>query len=537
MIVLMSMIALLSKVLFSDGCDTGWFGSKCQYKCHCKIKCHISGDCQGPCEKGWFGYKCQYRDVALADTIRTDPPLEYVADFLKDDRNDLCVTSGTITIQWSRSYFIFLTRIVAPKPAIFYSAVRFLIKYNHSANVEEANITGIIIHQNTLDIYFSLNQGIDTLILQTDTVFMTCSLWVSTGRNVALKQNTEQSSTDDVSLSSQGKAVDGDKTTCSRTNKQDERSFWTITFEQFYFLRNVQTIFDELSRDKFYSMTMFDERRKIIYHNPRFDSNHLHERLPKREQKVQTITVRVIANPEEDSSLGLCEFEAYAECPPMMWGLECNNDCNSSCTQGCRTDDGLCSDYCLGYLDPPLCTKECDLGLYGMNCVRKCPDNCKNQTCHHVTGKCHQCVAGYLGKFCDTQCATGFYGDNCTYSCSVNCRNQTCDASNGQCLKCIEGHQGLYCEEECNTGFYGDNCTYSCSVNCRNQTCDASNGQCLKCIEGHQGLYCEEKCNTGFYGDNCTYSCSVNCRNQTCDASNGQCLKCIEGHQGLYCEE
>ncbi|KAI8773303.1 multiple epidermal growth factor domains protein 11, partial [Biomphalaria glabrata] len=60
LILFLILCVFLSNVFVSDGCDTNWFGSKCQYQCHCQQQCDTKGNCQGSCEIGWFGYKCHY---------------------------------------------------------------------------------------------------------------------------------------------------------------------------------------------------------------------------------------------------------------------------------------------------------------------------------------------------------------------------------------------------------------------------------------------------------------------------------------------
>ncbi|GFN81475.1 fibrinogen-related molecule [Plakobranchus ocellatus] len=53
--------------------ETGWFGNKCQFMCHCKYKeeCERpTGTCTGPCERGWFGPACQYVSAEFTPLTR-----------------------------------------------------------------------------------------------------------------------------------------------------------------------------------------------------------------------------------------------------------------------------------------------------------------------------------------------------------------------------------------------------------------------------------------------------------------------------------
>ncbi|KAK3783400.1 hypothetical protein RRG08_033663 [Elysia crispata] len=45
-----------------DRCDEGWFGDRCQFKCHCLDgdDCDNNGFCSRGCDPSWFGPACQY---------------------------------------------------------------------------------------------------------------------------------------------------------------------------------------------------------------------------------------------------------------------------------------------------------------------------------------------------------------------------------------------------------------------------------------------------------------------------------------------
>ncbi|XP_055884730.1 uncharacterized protein LOC106078987 [Biomphalaria glabrata] len=539
MVILILVIFCFANMLISDSCEIGWFGSKCQYKCHCQQNCNDMGDCPGACKSGWFGYKCQYRDVALSDVIRTEPPIVHSVDILKDNNDSTCGATTEIRIRWTRSYFIYWTRLVLPNPGHFYFGVRVFIRQKVSLIMQEVTTPVLIIHKNILDIYLSLDKPIDTLILQSNASNIVCSLWVSAGRNVALKQNTVQSSTDNISLSQPGHAVDGDKTTCSKTLKDDSQSHWTVTFPHSYFIRDFVFMFEDQFTLKWYTMLLLDDVSKTAVRHIGFDAETSNDLSQEETINVTSITIAVHAHARGDSSLVLCEFEAYAECEPRKWGLECNNDCNSSCTQGCRTDDGLCTDHCLGYLDPPLCTKACENGFYGLNCSHKCSALCKDQNCHTENGQCLQCISGHKGIYCTEKCETPFWGFNCTSICSQHCfKDGICFADTGECqYGCQKGYELPICIKECTVGFYGISCLQTCPANCKDRQCHHVSGKCHQCVTGYLGDLCETKCAAGFYGDNCTNNCSDKCLNQTCDATTGRCSHCMKGLQALYCEQ
>ncbi|CAL1527912.1 unnamed protein product, partial [Lymnaea stagnalis] len=68
-------------------CERGWYGSLCQYKCHC------SNNSCTKCDMGWFGPACQYGKLYGPDDLITDA----------DDAT--CVTNITsLEVVWNVSY-------------------------------------------------------------------------------------------------------------------------------------------------------------------------------------------------------------------------------------------------------------------------------------------------------------------------------------------------------------------------------------------------------------------------------------------------
>ncbi|CAL1539558.1 unnamed protein product, partial [Lymnaea stagnalis] len=74
-------------------CDTGWFGSKCQFKCHCESACKATGECTGgaTCARGWFGLHCQKQDLlTIANTTITLEPEQTSSSWLTDSDDATC---------------------------------------------------------------------------------------------------------------------------------------------------------------------------------------------------------------------------------------------------------------------------------------------------------------------------------------------------------------------------------------------------------------------------------------------------------------
>ncbi|KAK6991048.1 platelet endothelial aggregation receptor 1, partial [Biomphalaria glabrata] len=84
-------------------------------------------------------------------------------------------------------------------------------------------------------------------------------------------------------------------------------------------------------------------------------------------------------------------------CEKENWGINCNNNCSTKCFNlSCDSRSGQCDQGCLGYSNPPLCTKDCLEQHWGINCSRNCSDKCLNNTCTATEGACYGgCKSGY----------------------------------------------------------------------------------------------------------------------------------------------
>ncbi|XP_059168900.1 platelet endothelial aggregation receptor 1-like [Physella acuta] len=97
------------------GCDQGWFGSNCQFKCHCKQSnlCSYQGECSngGKCDEGWFGPSCQYYDLARSRDLNTAKTTDIQTVTDGDDLTCQPVVSN-MTFTWTHSYLITWIRII-----------------------------------------------------------------------------------------------------------------------------------------------------------------------------------------------------------------------------------------------------------------------------------------------------------------------------------------------------------------------------------------------------------------------------------------
>ncbi|KAH9489482.1 hypothetical protein Btru_049376 [Bulinus truncatus] len=74
-------------------CPEGWFGSNCQFLCHCNsgVECDFTGECLGKCATGWFGMKCQYQDLTNIPFVTiTTSPTKLNTDWLTDNDEGTC---------------------------------------------------------------------------------------------------------------------------------------------------------------------------------------------------------------------------------------------------------------------------------------------------------------------------------------------------------------------------------------------------------------------------------------------------------------
>ncbi|XP_055884823.1 receptor-type tyrosine-protein phosphatase epsilon-like isoform X2 [Biomphalaria glabrata] len=477
----------------------GWFGSKWQYKCHCVNSCGADGECKGGCASGWFGAKCQYQDLITFAQGKITSENEEVSE-LQDNNDKTCSDKKTIKVDFKTDYY--------------FSWLRAVVEYSHSTRpsillqdnankVIQCTVNKVIVVDNIyMDIQCFASTPVRYLIMQTEGVKL-CTLWVSGGKNVALMQTASQSSTFTSSeLSHACNAVDGNTNgqyigrSCSHTDQDDPNPNWELSFTNpslvnrivLYNRIEASRRLQQFNVDVLYTTTLwsshplYDSRNITIFTTPN-----------------QMVTfLRVSLNPSalihNEKYLTLCEVEVYSECPQESWGLECDKTCDQKCDKSCRQDDGLCTNNCIGFRNPPLCSIACRSGFYGRNCSEKCSTFCKSQVCDSRNGLCKSCITGYKGGYCNEECPKGTWGDKCSNNCSLNCiTNNECDNIKGKCQNgCKPGFQPPNCEKSCSKGTHGSQCSQNCSNNCLHNDCNTVSGICFNCTSGYLGKYCEQ---------------------------------------------
>ncbi|GFN80258.1 multiple epidermal growth factor-like domains 10, partial [Plakobranchus ocellatus] len=400
-------------------------------------------------------------------------------------------------------------------------------------------------------------------------------------RNVALKQNTTQSSTyrnwgSENAVNGIFGTVDGSdevqSSECSRTN--DGRwinGYWRLSFSEpmniiaadIYNRRNPSRkncceqnligftfAVHDGNYKRLYSYTDPSYDPLDIYHVP-FDQSHSSS-IIKQAMKVQ------IKKTSYSSSLNLCEVVIYGDshCQPGKFGRECERDCNCVDDQeACFVATGGCPSGCAsGYIGED-CWTPCNIGCYGFECSERCSDHCRGlgNPCDPKNGACiNGCSPGYQPPLCKEVCHKGTYGVDCAQSCSEHCAgpDKTCNRFDGRCDHgCDVGFAPPFCDKVkatnhnvCSFGTYGPACERKCSSHCSgpNNNCDPTDGRCEEgCDVGYQPPLCNKVCSFGTYGPSCERKCNSHCSgpNNNCNPIDGRCEQgCDAGYQPPLCD-
>ncbi|KAH9494721.1 hypothetical protein Btru_017716 [Bulinus truncatus] len=567
-------------------CSPGWFGSKCQYMCHCSTDatCDVTGQCPSQCASGWFGLGCQYQDLSIIPgaTVTTSPT-QTTTTWLTDGSDTNCNTDTNIQlvkISWNTAYPFTWLRLQIKDSSVKIFNVTF-----KTINSLTSTCSGLQIFEldaTTVDYRCDLNETIQELTVTGTGLKSLCSLFVSGGKNVALKQESSQSSTHDKAFPML--AVDGNtngiftKGSCAHTSEFDPTPSWTLALDT----PKVVNRFVLYNRDP--SDCCSDRLRYFRLETLDINNNILWTYQDTRETlQVYTVTsvqrypvckVRITPTNSINNQvvLTLCEVMVFGDCIPGTWGLECNETCprkcnNTSCNQdtgvcplGCekgfwgdfcqnscsvncynKTCDkktGVCDNGCIGFSNPPICTVECLQDRWGQDCKNICSNNCYDGSCNKLTGVCDKGCNGFSNPpICTAECSTGRWGPNCKFSCRSNCFNNSCDRFTGTCDNGCNGYMDPNdCLVECKKSQWGHNCANNCSTKCFLRQCNRVTGLCDQICDGRINSSCPSDCPNGFYGDNCTMECSSTCKDLTCSGL-GYCISCPPDYRGHFCEK
>ncbi|CAL1536664.1 unnamed protein product [Lymnaea stagnalis] len=350
-------------------CDKGWFGPRCQYKCHCTDDdCDdIYGNCRNgaSCSPGLFGTACQFEDLAANMTI-TLLPVSLTTFNITDGDDDTCLQVPDVTslraalptdlpFTWLRLHF---NTSVTTDTDI---GLTFRDSSKRSRSCD--NKVPVVIGNHTLDIHCDMNVTVDQVTLTGDSVQFLCSLYISGGRNVALRQQTIQFTDSGPTYFdySSRKAVDGamdltiDSTNCTRG-----RNWWTINFQSPQVINRViiytnnyttydafvDTHFDEMLGN--FSVETYAGDGSLIYTYTR--ENELNPQKTYTVfffSKTPVVTLKIHGGTDYWRKLLLCEVEIYGDtvCAPGTYGRECEKLCRCNGTATCGPVEGYDSFY------------------------------------------------------------------------------------------------------------------------------------------------------------------------------------------------
>ncbi|XP_055885025.1 uncharacterized protein LOC106076529 isoform X2 [Biomphalaria glabrata] len=537
-----------------DFCNIVNYALPCKYACRCKGSCDSKGNCLGSsCSDGWFGLACQYNDLVIDAKI--EPPSgETLRSNSSRQDCSLRLLLHYVLFTWSEPQTFTWLRV----NVINKSSFRNITLSLNNALCQNARL--ISVDETTLDIFCDNNVAMTTLKLEGNSVESICTIFISGGRNFALFQKTSQSSTfhsDDSKYAVDGKIlVSCYGGRCSHTNIGDITPYWTVNFGQEYNIKKCvlyNRIDSEKERLKGFLLEMLDDNNLTIftYQNASEPTKLVYTVLNLNGSSVAGVRISQTNKFNQDATPFVClnEFEAYGDCLPGFWGLECKKLCPESCKSSCHVQLGTCNTICNGKSDPPLCSIECASTKWGPNCLNNCNASCYNSSCDKltglcstgcigyqdfphctannscdaITGECFSCKPGYTGIYCNNPCSVTHFGSNCRETCSAQCSQNVCDPQTGRCLTCIPGYKGEFCNIICDSKYYGQNCSNICSTSCVDQTCDRYDGHCLRC-------------NKTMYGRQCLEKCSSRCLNDSCDVSTGKCLACKPDYVGDFCD-
>ncbi|KAK0043916.1 multiple epidermal growth factor-like domains protein 11 [Biomphalaria pfeifferi] len=534
-----------------SACDKGWFGSSCQYKCRCD-SCDPVGHCTGSskCLNGWFGPSCQYQNLAIPENM--EPSVNKVLVDQNDDTCDGHLQGAVLDWKGSAFYPVTWIRLTFKDRAVSNFTLSFEALQSAKVNQSPRNIyttcskeTIVLSNSRTLDIFCESAPTVYSVRLQEAGIESLCSVYISGGRNVALRQNTWMSSVSSLYSKTAASVVDGvghnssAATTCVSTSQEDRTPRLIVTMARpVYFSRYILVNpAPTQMRSNSLQVEAFTLKNVII-------ENHISaNQKPPSKMTVITPRQRDSVNRLEITSLNgtlwLCEVEIYGDviCPTGTYGLDCDMPCHcANATETCFVSTGQCRSGCARGTQGEGCTQACGPGQHGVDCKEQCSQNCVHKICNGTTGQCLSCVHGFTGDTCNQACAKGYYGPNCVHTCPQNCQDMQCNAVDGHCLTCVSGYQGVRCERACGPGQHGVDCKEQCSQNCVDNKCNGTTGQCLSCVDGFTGDTCNQVCAKGYYGPNCVHTCPQNCQDMQCNAIDGHCLTCVSGYQGLRCE-
>ncbi|KAH9494949.1 hypothetical protein Btru_020875 [Bulinus truncatus] len=354
-----------------NGCLPDWFGPDCDKLCRCQGVCLPNGYCQSnkTCETGYFGTQCQYTDTVLQASVSH----EGMKMRVQPKCSQVFQVTSSMTITWNIIEYQERFDWVTVEAASRADLRNLTLTFQESSNNNNTNqcYTGpcsnkreIYVDNNTVMIVCDVTQPVCRIQIsfRDGRSRRLCAIYVSGGRNLALGQATEMSSTVGRRLN----AVNGqvEQADCVRTDENDLRPNWTISFKFPVFITKIVIHFGIQVSSCIITDENMEEVFNLLYLNDK------REQLSSFFKKVQTKVTIYTENSYYVSSivlsssrtLRICEFEAYGECAPPFYGPDCTDICSASCVDFSCTYDGYC--------------RRCENGTRGPYCFEGCAGVC-----------------------------------------------------------------------------------------------------------------------------------------------------------------
>uniref|UniRef100_A0A2C9JWF6 Fucolectin tachylectin-4 pentraxin-1 domain-containing protein n=1 Tax=Biomphalaria glabrata TaxID=6526 RepID=A0A2C9JWF6_BIOGL len=433
-------------------CEPNWFGPKLQFKCQCIDGCDSEGNClkSSKCHSQWMDQACQYQSNILGIGVPKESDVESLY-MVHDGDDSTCITNGelqSLVIDLS-SYSLFSwMRLVVSDAAL---VDRFTLYFEDTSDVITKRLECwrqqiTVVNIKTAYIRCDMNFPVNRIVLKGEGLASLCTIDVSKGRNLALKEKAEQTSTNGNNSASN--AVDGNiesdvkKGSCTLTNNvTDLTPTWTLTLDEPAVVNVVNIYPPSYPLSEYLSNSIlqtFDEYDVLIL-NTTIKYATVYPNVNKT--PVKKVVIKATSTTSTTAVLSICELLLFGECPPGKWGLDCKKVCNDLCPENCNEIDGSCPTSCLGYF-PPKCEQDCPPSKWGINCREDCPAACAYRYCNNINGECTAGCNGYSDPpFCTQACKRGYYGLNClsyttTYTADdpISCDNLAHEDSQHLCL-------------------------------------------------------------------------------------------------------
>uniref|UniRef100_A0A2C9LI07 Fucolectin tachylectin-4 pentraxin-1 domain-containing protein n=1 Tax=Biomphalaria glabrata TaxID=6526 RepID=A0A2C9LI07_BIOGL len=273
------------------------------------------------------------------------------------DVDDATCKEDTLHISWNTSYpFTWLRMKVKNTSQNLLSVdLTFTTSRNETFNCINKQVS--IIDSTTVDYRCDMSDTITELRLTGPALASLCSLYISGGRNVALRQSAEQTSLHfEGNLSCNASlAVDGgiqclllDGST-SHTFDTDSNPSWSLTLDTPKVI-NRFVIYNRADccryRLKHFELTTFDINNNMLwtYLDPINEDTAIYTFTRIQNNAVSKIRITPTNREAYDTRIiiSLCEVFIYGECAKGFWGLDCTQKCPEECLYSCQQDTGKC---------------------------------------------------------------------------------------------------------------------------------------------------------------------------------------------------